>query len=78
MSNMLFVTFNNITIRAIFKDGVCQSSLCPYLRNTIFRSTFHHILSASCRRRVYQIYSGDLFDPLLTLVISLRRVQRRI
>ena len=37
ISNMLFVIFNNITIRAIFKDGVCQSPLCPYLRNTVFR-----------------------------------------
>ena len=45
----VFVTFNNITIRAIFKDGVCQSPFCPYLRNTVFGSIFLHILSAPCR-----------------------------
>ena len=49
---MLFVIFNNITIRAILKDGVCQSLLFPYLRNKVIRSIFHHILSASYRRRV--------------------------
>ena len=52
ISNRLFDTFNNITIYAIFKDGVSQSPLCPYLRNTVFRSIYHHILSASCRRKV--------------------------
>ena len=39
---ILFVTFNTITIRAIFKDGVWQSLLFPYLRNTVFRSIYHH------------------------------------
>ena len=70
ISNTSLVTFNNITICAICKDGVCQSPLCPYLRNTGFRSIYHHILSASCCRKVQLMYSGDLFDPLLTLLFN--------
>ena len=63
--------------RASFKDGVCQILVFCILRNTLFRSFYHRILSASYRRRVYLMYSGDLFDPLLTLAILLRRDQSR-
>ena len=52
----VFVTFNNITIHAIFKDGVCQSPLCPYLRNTVLRSIFHHILKDRKRLRFRVIH----------------------
>ena len=48
--------FNNyhITIRTILKheSGICRCLLFPYLRNTLFRSIYHHMLSASYRRRV--------------------------
>ena len=76
-SNVVFLTFSNITIRASCKDCICQSLIFRILINTPFTSFYHRILSASYRRRVYLMYSGELFDPLLTLVIRLRRVQRR-
>ena len=68
---MVFLTFNNITIRASFKDGVCHSLLFRTLGNTL-------LVDLSSSSLLSIVSDDDIivgFRPLHALLVGERIVQ---